>query len=141
MKTAVLYQIFPNTDKSLSAIYFSEEDILKIIISVKPNKTHGHDNISTPLIKLCDKEICKPLHIIFVSCMEEGIFPLLWKMANVVPGIKEKIKIIECLLYNQIHSFFIENNLMFLNHSGFRQGGSCINQLISINHEFYRSMD
>ena len=69
--------IFPKTDKSLSTIYFSEEDILKIIRSLDPNKAHGHDNISIRMIKLCDKEICKPLHMIFVSCMEDRIFALL----------------------------------------------------------------
>ena len=56
-------------------ICFSKEDILKIIRSFDLNKSHGHDNISIRMIKLCDKEICKPLHMIFVSCMEEGIFP------------------------------------------------------------------
>ena len=40
-----------------------------------------------------------------------------------------------------MYSSFIENNLIFLNQSGFRQGNSCINQLISITHEIYRSMD
>ena len=61
--------ISPKTDKCLSTIYFSEEDILNT------NKAHGHDNINLQVIKLYDKEICKPLHMIFVSCMEEGIFP------------------------------------------------------------------
>ena len=37
--------------------------------------------------------------------------------------------------------FFIENNLISLNQSGFRQGNSCINQLISITHKISQSMD
>ena len=78
--------------ESLSTIYFSEEDILKIIRSLDPNKAHGHDNTIIPMIKLSDNEICKLLHMIFVSCMEEGIFPLLWKMANVVPVHKKDDK-------------------------------------------------
>ena len=69
--------IFPKIDKSLPTIYFSDEEILKIIRSLDPNKAHGHDNISIWMIKLCDKEICKPLHMIFVSCMEDRIFALL----------------------------------------------------------------
>ena len=79
-------------------------------------------------------------------------------MANVVPAHKKNDKrsiknyrpvsflpifgkIFERLLYNQMYSFFIENNLISVNQSGFRQGDSCINQLISITHEIYRSMD
>ena len=119
--------IFPKTDKSLLMIYFSEEDILKIIRSLDLNKAHRHDNISIRMIKLCDKEICKPLHMIFVSCMEEGVLPLIWKMAN-KKNYKSSIKnyrpvsllpifdkIFERLLYKQMYSFFIENNLIFLN--------------------------
>ena len=35
--------------------------------------------------------------------------------------------------------FLIENNLAFLNQSGFKWGNSCINQLLSIKHEVYKS--
>ena len=69
--------IFPKTDKSPSTIHFSEKDILKIIRLLDPNKAHDHSNVTIWMIKLCNKEICKPLQIIFVSCMEEGIFLLL----------------------------------------------------------------
>ena len=49
--------------------------------------------------------------------------------------------IVERLLYNQMYSFFIENDLISLNQSGFRQGDSFFNQVISIAHEIYGSMD
>ena len=38
-------------------------------------------------------------------------------------------------------SFFIENNLISSNQSGFKQGDSCINQLLSITHDIYQSLD
>ena len=38
-------------------------------------------------------------------------------------------------------SFFIENDLISLNQSGFKPGDSCINQLLSITHEIYKSFD
>ena len=37
--------------------------------------------------------------------------------------------------------FFKENNLISPKHSGFKPGDSCINQLISITHEIYESLD
>ena len=37
--------------------------------------------------------------------------------------------------------FFVENNWISKNQSGFRQGDSCINQLLSITHEIYQSFD
>ena len=69
--------IFPRSSESLSLIFFSEEDILNIIRSLDPNKVHGHDNKTLWMIKLYSKEICKPIHMIFVSCMKEGLFLLL----------------------------------------------------------------
>ena len=45
------------------------------------------------------------------------------------------------LLYNEMFSFLIENVLISQNQSGFKPGDSCINQLLSINHEIYKSFD
>ena len=38
-------------------------------------------------------------------------------------------------------SFFIENDLIYQNQSGFKPGNSCINQLLSVTHEVYKSFD
>ena len=37
--------------------------------------------------------------------------------------------------------FFTSNNLISPNQSGFKPGDSCINQLLSITHEIYKSFD
>ena len=50
-------------------------------------------------------------------------------------------KVLERLLYNSIFDFFIQNNLITPNQSGFQTGDSYINQLISITHEIYKSFD
>ena len=50
-----------NLTSNLSAINFTDDDILKIIISLNINKAHGHDDISIRMIKICDKAILKPL--------------------------------------------------------------------------------
>ena len=50
-------------------------------------------------------------------------------------------KVLERLLYNSMFEFFIQNNLITPNQSGFKTGDSCINQLISITHEIYKSFD
>ena len=44
------------------------------------------------MIQICDKAICKPLHLIFSSCIDSGIFPTKWKMANVIPIHKREDK-------------------------------------------------
>ena len=70
------------THKLLSTIQFTSDDILKLIKNYNPNKAHGHDMISIRIIKICDASICKPLEVIFRSCLENGNFPtekkLMW---------------------------------------------------------------
>ena len=114
--------------------------------------------ISIWIIKICNTSICKPLKLIFQSCLESGKFLTEWKKANVVlvhkKGGKQTLKnyqpislfpiagkIFESLLYDRMFEFFIENNLISKNQSGFRSGDSCISQLLSITHEIYQSFD
>ena len=110
------------------------------------------------MLKLWGDWICKPLDLIFKVCLRNGRFPLEWKKANVVPihkkGDKQTIKnfrpvsllsisgkIFECLLYDTMFDFFSKNNLLSPNLSGFRLGDSCINQLLSVNHEILSAFD
>ena len=37
--------------------------------------------------------------------------------------------------------FFTENNLISLNQSGFKPGDSCVNQLLAITHQIFKSLD
>ena len=78
----------PN-NKSLTAIDFSSDDILKIIRNLDPNKAQGHDMISIRMVKICDDSICKVLKPIFQSCLESGKFPSERKKSNVVPVHKQ----------------------------------------------------
>ena len=85
-------------------------------------------------------------------------FVLNGKKANVVPSYKKNDKqlvknyrpisllpicgkIFERLIYNKLFHFFQENNLISPNQSGFKPGDSCINQLLAISHEIYKSFD
>ena len=49
--------------------------------------------------------------------------------------------VFERLIYNSLFEYFIENDLISPNQSGFKPGDSCANQLISITHEIYQSFD
>ena len=50
-------------------------------------------------------------------------------------------KIFKRLIYISLFEFFIANELISSNQSGFKPGDSCINQLLSITHEIYKSFD
>ena len=93
------------------------------------------------MLKLCGEVICRPLNIIFKTCLNTGKFPSEWKKGNVVPIHKNDdkqnvknyrpvpllpifVKILEHLIYNVMHNFLTKNNLLSPNQSGFRLGDS-----------------
>ena len=86
------------------------------------------------------------------------MFPSEWKIGNIAPihkkGDKQVLKnyclvsllpicgkVFERLIFNEMFSFLLENNLVSPNQSGFKPGDSCINQLLSITHEIFQSFD
>ena len=73
------------TEHSLTSCDFSETNILQIISSQDSNKTHGHDMINIRMLKLYGEAICRPLNIIFKTCLNTGKFTSEWKKGNVVP--------------------------------------------------------
>ena len=136
------------TDKFLLNITFTEKDIEKVIQNLDSYKLHGNDMISIRMIKICGKSSTNHLQ----KMLERGCFPNEWKKANVPDKQLLKNyrpisllpicgKVLERLLYNSMFEFFIQNNLITPNQSGFKTGDSCINQLISITHEIYKSFD
>ena len=80
------------TKHTLTFCDFSETDILSIINSQDSNKPHGHDMISIRMLKLCGDAICRPLSIIFETCLNTDKFPSEWKKGDVVPIHKKDDK-------------------------------------------------
>ena len=70
--------ISPHTLKKMhesqTTIDFSNGDILKKYINLDRNKDQDHDMIIR-MVKICDVSICKPLKLIFQSCLESGKLP------------------------------------------------------------------
>ena len=132
------------TDKRLSTVKFVNNDILKIIQNLNPNKAHGYDKISIRMLKICVNSLCMPLELIFNDCLANGIYPSDWKKGNIVPLHKKNgkqrlnnyrpisllpiySKIFEQLIFNEMFGFFIENDLISPHQSSFKPGDSCIN--------------
>ena len=103
------------------------------------------------MLKICHKSICKPLELIFQSCTKYEKFANEWKMANVVPvhthtkkndtQILKNYRLVSLLpicgevfersIYNSLFEYFIENDLISPNQSGFKVDDSCTNQFLS----------
>ena len=57
-----------------------------------PNKSHGWDDLSFRMIKLCGDSLIYPLKCIFEGALQEGKYPDCWKKANMVP-VQKKVKV------------------------------------------------
>ena len=136
----------------------TDEKILNILRSLSPNKAHGWDEISVRMIKLSDDALVLPLKIIFTNCLRRGLFPEVWKHANVVPVHKKNEKnlkgnyrpisllpifgkILEKLVYDSLYSHLVSCEVLDPNQSGFRPGDSTVNQLLSITHTIFQAFD
>ena len=114
--------------------------------------------INIRMLKMCGESIHKPLEYIFQASLNDERFPSEWKKANVVPIHKKDdkqalksyrpvsllpicAKIFERIIYNKTFEYLIQSSLITENQSGFKPGDSCINQLLSITHEMYKSFD
>ena len=78
------------TQARQGSLDFNEGEILKIIRNLNINKTHGHDEISIRMIKICDKSLLKPLIILFENSIKSSCYTDIWKKSNVIPAHKKK---------------------------------------------------
>jgi len=158
LNDCVLPLFFSNTISILDTIPMDQKVIIEIIKSINVNKAHGPDNISGRMIKLCGENLALPLSIIYTNIINTGIFPTLWKSANVTPTHKKEnkqliknyrpislipifSKIFEKILFRRMYNFFVMNNLITNNQSGFRPNDSVTNQLISLVDSIHSSLD
>ena len=71
------------TNTKLSLIEYENKDIINIIRSLNVDKAHhGQDNISIRMLKICDIAIVEPFSIIFNYCINQSMFPDIWKNLN-----------------------------------------------------------
>ena len=146
------------TNARLDSIVISEVEIITLIRNLNIGKACGPDGISAHMLLICDETISIPLKIIFESIFSTGIYPELWKSANVSPIHKKSdkqlinnyrpisllpicSKLLEKIIFNQLYSFFNDNNLITKNQSGFRAGDSTTNQLIELVNDIHKSFD
>ena len=66
-------------------------DIIPLIRKLNPNKATGSDGISAQMLLLCGKTVTLPLKILYSNILSTGIYPNIWKLANVTPIHKKMI--------------------------------------------------
>ncbi len=143
----------------IPSITINEVDVYELLKKLDTSKATGPDNISNALLKHCSLSLAKPLCIIFNLSLKTGVFPLMWKSANVTPIFKNKgdkkncdfyrpisllpcvSKVFEKLMFSHIYEFLRKNKIIVPNQSGFTAGDSAIFQISHIIDKMLRSMD
>ena len=131
----------------LHNINFDEEDIVEAIDQISPSAAAGPDGFPAMLLKTCKYSISKPLYLIWRRSLDSGLIPRSMKTANIIPihkggsrGLPSNyrpvaltshlIKVFERVLRKYIVAYLEENDLYNPGQHGFRQGRSCLSQLI-----------
>ena len=144
-------EIFPDTrsrQNGLCNITFDEEDIIEAIDQISPTAAAGPDRFPAIFLKSCKRSLAKPLYLMWRRSLDTGEIPLILKTANIIPIHKggsrgepanyrpvaltsHLIKVFERVVRKQIVDYMEENNLFNAGQHGFRNGRSCLSQLIA----------
>ena len=134
---------FPDrTEKRISDVVFTVENIEERLQQINPNKATGPDGIEGRLLKECAAQMAPTLHGIYRKSLDEGEVPMVWKEAEIVPihkgGSKAVManfrpvaltsvvsKVFEKIICAAIVCFLVTNNLISKQQHGFVWGRSC----------------
>ena len=125
----------------MAILTFGEFGFMLIIITLvvnnmKENKSPGVDGISPKILKETVEQISTPLAHVFNMSLQEGIVPLEWKEANIVPlfkkGSRNKsvnyrpvsltsviCKLLEAIIRDHMMDFLIKHKLINPSQHGF----------------------
>ena len=146
------------TDSEITDIILTHADIHSVIKLLDKSKATGPDMIHNKLLIATVDIIIEPLTILFNCCLNEGIFPNIWKIAHVTPLHKEgpenlcnnyrPISLLSCVgkvleqcVYSRVLNYLKVNNIITQSQSGFMPVDSTVNQLTSIYHDLCTSFD
>jgi hypothetical protein len=146
------------TPDTISNMYFTQQEVAKVLSGLQPGKATGPDQIGNFILKSCAQELANSLCNIFNHSLRSCTYPSAWKRGNVVPVHKKSdrqkkenyrpisllcnvSKVFEKLIHNNLYQFLNSRGLLTPKNSGFRTGDGTVNQLISIVDKIYEGLD
>ena len=137
----------PNTDlpanDTLHNIIITVEEVRSVLQTLTLGKSSGPDNINNRILKEISYPISKPLCDLFNYSLSHGIFPDVWKQANVSPLYKKDDpslvcnyrpisllssigKVMEKIVHKHMFNYFNDHSLITCLQSGFVPGDSTL---------------
>ena len=142
----------------MSESELTDKEFADAFFSLKLNKSTGYDNISYNAIRPIFHFITKPLKHIFNLSISTGIFPDSLKVARITPIFKSGdvtmmsnyrpisvlpcfSKILEKIMYNRLHRYLCENNMLYDKQFGFQKRTSCDHAILKLIDKLNDSFD
>ena len=127
----------------LGQLVVTPEVVATIIKNMKENKSPGVEGISPKILKETVEQISTPLAHVFKMSLQEGIVPLEWKEANIIPlfkkGSRNKsvnyrpvsltsviCKLLETIIRDHMMDFLVKHKLINTSQHGFLKARSCL---------------
>ena len=153
------YGNFPTPDyvvvKRLENINCSVNEVRRLLLKLKPNKSPGPDNIAPCVLRECASELASSVAHILNKSFSSGLLPNQWKCADIRPlhkkgskSLKENYrpisltsicKIGEKIVFDRLDKFWQETGLINNNQFGFLKRRSAVTQLLSSLNDWAKS--
>ena len=142
----------------LGQLVVTPEAVASKINNMKENKSPGVDGISPKILKEAVEQISTPLAHVFNMSLQEGIVPLEWKEANIIPLFKKgsrnksvnyrpvsltsvSCKLLEAIIRDHMMDFLIKHKLINPSQHGFLKARSCLTNLLCFMEEITKWVD
>ena len=136
-------------------LFYSVEEVEKLLESLDTAKSTGPDGISAAMLKYTAHHIAPSLTKIFNLSIKSGYFPIFWKMSNVVaiPKSDDRTtlskyrpisplrllsKLLERHIYNLLYEHYSEFHPISENQWGFQPKKSTTTALLALTHEWHQ---
>ena len=143
---------------TLTNINFTSLEVKSVLESLQLGKSSGPNGINNRILKELSSPLSRPLSNLFNYSMSKGIFPDIWKEANVSPLFKKDDpssvsnyrpisllntigKVMEKIVHKHMFNFFLDQHAITSLQSGFVPGDSTVNQLVDIYNTFCKALD
>ena len=130
-------------------------EISRIITSLNPKNSSGHDGISFKLLKCLNPSISNVVCTIINKYLESGTVPRSMKAARVIPIYKSKVKtdvnnyrpisllpslskILEKVVHHRLYTFLTINDILYENQYGFRPKHSTTDAVLKFTSHYVR---
>ena len=77
------------TNARFNVVNIREGELLSVLRAINPTKSSGPDEISGRMLLLCDESLVRTLKLLFENILSTGIYPNIWKIANVTTIYKK----------------------------------------------------